>query len=422
VARCSTGRAYGYRCATATIQNKPFDFQKGIYYISQKQQQQQWESYGNATPLKRGVGKGDVEHMEQLTLQGYETAKKEIRDRLNAQVVNFIETGYYLKRVRDSLAYTEDGYGSIYDFAMSEYGIAKSTTDRYININTRFSKGGNSLEIRDEYTGFKRSCLQEMLNMQEEDIGLITADMSVRDIRQIKEVERRDREAEEREKAQNLPIVAMSGEEPAEERKEEPKRDEELRRLIRMYITEHGDDFMNRMVAHLCPQGEGLVRLVNPTSRAVYINKENGQGYIIFYEYEKGVKYRIYKMGRGVEVLDMTYEGFYALIEAECRAMLDARMGKGEDMDRQADTAAAETDSDTELNTEETAKESATQEYKPPQAITDTEVRKSELMEQIHYTVESIRRLEESMKYRLLRLEAKTLLDRLEMLDEVLHG
>jgi hypothetical protein len=360
--------------------------------------------------------------MEQLTLQGYETAKKEIRDRLNAQVVNFIETGYYLKRVRDSLAYTEDGYRSIYDFAMSEYGIAKSTTDRYIKINTRFSKGGNSLEIRDEYTGFKRSCLQEMLNMQEEDIGLITADMSVRDIRQIKEVERRDREAEERERAQNLPIVAMSGEEPAEERKEEPKRDEELRRLIRMYITEHGDDFMNRIIAHLCPQGEGLVKLVNPTSRAVHINKENGQGYIIFYEYEKGVKYRIYKMGRGVEVLDMTYEGFYALIEAECRAMLDASMGKGEDMDRQADMAEAETDSDTELNTEETAEESATQEYKPPQAITDTEVRKSELMEQIHYTVESIRRLEESMKYRLLRLEAKTLLDRLEMLNEVLNG
>jgi hypothetical protein len=157
--------------------------------------------------------------MEQLTLQGYESAKKEIRNRLNAQVVNFIETGYYLKRVRDSLMYTEDGYRSIYDFAMSEYGIAKSTTDRYIDINTKFSKCGNSLEICEEYAGFKRSCLQEMLNMHQDDISLITADMSVRDIRQIKEVERQDREAEEQEKAQSLPLVAMTKDGPEEKPK-----------------------------------------------------------------------------------------------------------------------------------------------------------------------------------------------------------
>jgi predicted nucleic acid-binding Zn-ribbon protein len=149
---------------------------------------------------------------------------------------------------------------------------------------------------------------------------------------------------------------------------------------------------------------------VNPAGKTLYINHEERQQYIIFYEYERGVKYRNYKLGRGIEVLDMTYEDFYTLLEDECHAMLDAKKDKSEDIDENDETVAVDKEPCTELKAEETA-----------QTTANAEVRKSELMEQIHDTVERIRRMDEGMKYRLMRIEAKTLLDRLVMLDEVMN-
>ena len=50
--------------------------------------------------------------MGQLTItpEGYAEIKSKIKDKLNETTNNFIIIGYYLKQVRDSGAYVQDGY------------------------------------------------------------------------------------------------------------------------------------------------------------------------------------------------------------------------------------------------------------------------------------------------------------------------
>ena len=123
--------------------------------------------------------------MEQLTItkEGYIEIKSKIKDKLNETVNNFIVIGYYLKQIRDSGAYINDGYHSIEDFAQGEYHLSKSTADRFMDINTMFSVDGNSLEIKEQYRLYGYSKLQEMLTMKPEDFELISEDTPVRQMR-----------------------------------------------------------------------------------------------------------------------------------------------------------------------------------------------------------------------------------------------
>ena len=48
--------------------------------------------------------------MEQLSLFEYQDIKNKIKTKLNETVNNFVLIGFYLKQVRDSALYTQDGY------------------------------------------------------------------------------------------------------------------------------------------------------------------------------------------------------------------------------------------------------------------------------------------------------------------------
>ena len=50
-----------------------------------------------------------------------------IRNNIATASRSFIAIGYYLKYARDNQMYEEDGHASVWDFAMAEYGISKST-------------------------------------------------------------------------------------------------------------------------------------------------------------------------------------------------------------------------------------------------------------------------------------------------------
>lgn len=83
--------------------------------------------------------------------QDYEEYRKELKRKLDETSENFIIIGYILKQVRDRQLYRNGGYGDINAFGFGEYGLSKSTVSRFMNINTKFSVGGNSREIRPEY-------------------------------------------------------------------------------------------------------------------------------------------------------------------------------------------------------------------------------------------------------------------------------
>jgi hypothetical protein len=82
--------------------------------------------------------------------------------------------------------YVEDGFSNIEEFAESTYKISRSTAYRLMEINTEFSKNGNSPELADEYKDFSKSQLQELLSLTIEQRETVTPDMTVSEIRNIK--------------------------------------------------------------------------------------------------------------------------------------------------------------------------------------------------------------------------------------------
>lgn len=102
---------------------------------------------------------------------------------------SMIEIGYYLKQIRDAGLYEEKGYKNIWEYAEAEFGFHKSTASRYMTRNDRFSKGGNSPELDERYIGYSKSQLQEMLSLDDEQMGQVTPDMTVGEIRQIRKAE-----------------------------------------------------------------------------------------------------------------------------------------------------------------------------------------------------------------------------------------
>lgn len=117
---------------------------------------------------------------------GYGEAKEYIKGNLQKIQENFVSVGYWLKYVRDNRMYAEDGYKSIEEFAQAAYSISKSTAYRLMEINTSFSKNGNSPELAEEYKGFSKSQLQELLALTDSQREEATPEMTVDEIRQIK--------------------------------------------------------------------------------------------------------------------------------------------------------------------------------------------------------------------------------------------
>lgn len=113
----------------------------------------------------------------------FEDAKAFIKTNIVSAARSFIAIGYYLKHIRDNELYQEDGHETIWDFAQAEYGISKSTASRYMTMNDRFSKGGNSPMVDERYQDFDKSKLQEMLSLTDEQLEQVTPEMRVQDIR-----------------------------------------------------------------------------------------------------------------------------------------------------------------------------------------------------------------------------------------------
>lgn len=119
----------------------------------------------------------------------YEDAKELVKKNLLKTVSSFIAAGYWLKRIRDSRDYEMDGYTSLWECAESEFGLKVSEASRAMSMNDKYSIDGNSPFIQDTYKNYNKSQLQEMLTMSDEQIEQVSPDMSIKDIRKIKNPE-----------------------------------------------------------------------------------------------------------------------------------------------------------------------------------------------------------------------------------------
>ena len=124
--------------------------------------------------------------MNEIVYQkGYEEYRAELGAELASASESFVRIGYLLKVARDTdiLKYSE--HSTYVDFAKAEFGLEKTQVSRFIRINDRFSEGGNSMELKDEYKGFGTRKLGVMLTLPEEITEELSPEYTVEDIETI---------------------------------------------------------------------------------------------------------------------------------------------------------------------------------------------------------------------------------------------
>lgn len=110
---------------------------------------------------------------------------------------SYIEIGYYLKQIRDDQV---QSIGSnVYDYAEEHYGLDRSQTFRYMQINDKYSVDGNSVQIDLRYSYYNKSQLIELLNVPEEQMDEFNSDMTIKQMRDVKRDLRNSTEHDDKE-------------------------------------------------------------------------------------------------------------------------------------------------------------------------------------------------------------------------------
>lgn len=136
---------------------------------------------------------------KQMTLAEWLDIKQKLKqnissakDKLNGLKKDFVRIGYLLRKIDDNELYKQDGYKSIAEFAKAECGLSPSDTTRFIQINKKYSVGGNSEELRPEFLEYGQSKLAAMLALPDSDLNMITPQTSREDIRELNRFNKSD--------------------------------------------------------------------------------------------------------------------------------------------------------------------------------------------------------------------------------------
>lgn len=118
------------------------------------------------------------------------TEYEQYKNLLTREFVNtaagFVRIGYLLRVAADSNILYKSGYRSMEEFARAEYGLDASETSRFININKKYSVGGYSEKLYEQYEGYGASKLSEMLNLPDNVAAELTPQHTRNQIRKIK--------------------------------------------------------------------------------------------------------------------------------------------------------------------------------------------------------------------------------------------
>lgn len=138
---------------------------------------------------------------KQMTLAEWLDIKQKLKEdissaknKLNGLKKDFVKIGYRLRQIDDNELYKQDGYKSIAEFAKAECDLSPSDTTRFIQINKKYSIGGNSEELRPEFLEYGQSKLAAMLALPDADLNMITPQTSREDIRELNRFNKSDPE------------------------------------------------------------------------------------------------------------------------------------------------------------------------------------------------------------------------------------
>ena len=131
----------------------------------------------------------------------FDYENSELKRNMERTAKSFVRIGYLLKVARDTDILKESAYGSYTEFAEKEYHLDKSQVSRFININDKYSKGGNSEELDDKYSGFEYSKLAIMLTLPDKVAEELTPEYTKSEIQAVKE------EIEEEKKVTDIEVM-----------------------------------------------------------------------------------------------------------------------------------------------------------------------------------------------------------------------
>ena len=98
----------------------------------------------------------------------YRKYKQELDGAFTQAAEKFVLIGYLLREAAETDILRSSGYKNMEEFAYAEYGVDPSQANRFININRRFSEGGNSKQLKQQYRGIGSSKLAVMLTIPDE--------------------------------------------------------------------------------------------------------------------------------------------------------------------------------------------------------------------------------------------------------------
>ena len=150
-----------------------------------------------------------TENTEVLAFAGYQEFEA-AADRTAVKIKEgYMEMGYILKMARDTDILRESEYSGYEEFAEKRYGLDKGTVSRYIRIVERFSEGGNSHVLKDNYKNMGFAKLSIMLHMPDAIAEELMDSLSKTEVQAIRE----ELEAEEQVSDIELAIEKVEAEE-----------------------------------------------------------------------------------------------------------------------------------------------------------------------------------------------------------------
>ena len=142
----------------------------------------------NATP--ETMNPPTVQNVSNLPYTAKDVSKrgKAIRAELLVVEKSFLKIAFNIHWFYRTKAFESVGYKNIYDMTQAEFNIKRTLANNYINVIDRFAKRDENGEIIEEinevYKAFCHSQLIAMLGRSDEELEEITADMSVRKIKE----------------------------------------------------------------------------------------------------------------------------------------------------------------------------------------------------------------------------------------------
>jgi len=120
--------------------------------------------------------------------KSYEDYKTEVGTELSKASESFVRIGYLLKVARDTEVLNGTEFeGDYIRFAAKEFGLEKTQVSRFIRINDKFSIGGNSDELKEEFKGYGTRKLGIMLTLPDEIVEELSPELTVDEIETIQE-------------------------------------------------------------------------------------------------------------------------------------------------------------------------------------------------------------------------------------------